>query len=347
MKIAMFVDGIAGEDPKYTTTWLAREAAARGHEVWYIEVEGFAYDPDDMLRARARRAPDGEYPTAKEFRTALVGDGAVEEWIDVGALDVLMLRNDPAVSAGEHPWTQDVGVIFGQVAARQGVLVVNHPTGLSRARNKLYFQFFPEEVRPKTLITRSTERIREFIESLDGKAVLKPVQGSGGHNVFLVNGEVSNLNQMIEAVARDGYVIAQDYLPAAAGGDIRMFLMNGVPLQRDGHYAAMRRVSGKGDMRSNMHAGGKAVKAKIGEVELRLAELVRPKLLQDGMFLVGLDIAGDKIMEINVFSPGGLHSIENLEKVAFCDLVIESLERKVHFGRLYRPRIGNRELSVL
>lgn len=347
MKIAMFVNEIAGEHPKYTTTWLAREATVRGHEVWYIEVEGFAYDPDDMIRARARRAPDGEYETGEDYLAAVAGDDAIQDWIDVEALDVLMLRNDPSVSAAEHPWTQDVGVIFGQVAARQGVLVVNHPTGLARARNKLYFQFFPKEVRPKTLITREPARIREFIESLEGKAVLKPVQGSGGKNVFLVNGEVANVNQMIEAVARDGYVIAQEYLPAAAGGDIRMFLMNGRPLERDGHYAAMRRVNVKGDMRSNMHAGGRARKAKIGEVELRLADLVRPKLIQDGMFLVGLDIAGDKIMEINVFSPGGLHSIENLEKVSFCDLVIEALERKVHYAGLYRPRIGNRELAVL
>ncbi|HLE85769.1 MAG TPA: glutathione synthetase [Thermoanaerobaculia bacterium] len=347
MKIAMFVNEIAGENPKYTTTWLAREATVRGHEVWYIEVEGFAYDPDDMVRARARRAPDGEYETSEDYLAAVAGEDAIQDWIDVQALDVLMLRNDPSVSAAEHPWTQDVGVIFGQVAARQGVLVVNHPTGLARARNKLYFQFFPQEVRPKTLITREPARIREFIESLEGKAVLKPVQGSGGKNVFLVNGEVANVNQMIEAVARDGYVIAQEYLPAAAGGDIRMFLMNGRPLERDGHYAAMRRVNEKGDMRSNMHAGGRAVKAKIGEVELRLADLVRPKLIQDGMFLVGLDIAGDKIMEINVFSPGGLHSIEHLEKVTFCDLVIEALERKVHYAGLYRPRIGNRELAVL
>ncbi len=347
MKIAMFVNDVAGEDPKYTTTWLAREATARGHEVWYLEVEGFAYDPDDMVRARARRVPDGDYETGEAYHEALVGEEAREEWIDVGSLDVLMLRNDPSVSAAEHPWTQDVGVIFGQVAARQGVLVVNHPTGLARARNKLYFQFFPEEVRPRTLITRKSDRIREFIDELDGKAVLKPLQGSGGKNVFLVDQETANLSQMIEAISRDGYVITQEYLPAAAGGDIRLFLMNGVPLQRDGHYAALHRVSGKGDVRSNMHAGGTAKKAKIGEVELRLAELVRPKLLQDGMFLVGLDIAGDKIMEINVFSPGGLHSIEHFEKVTFCDLVIDALERKIDHAKRYRPRLVNRELAVL
>lgn len=350
MKIAMFVNDLASEDPAYTTTYLAREATARGHEVWYVAVEGFAYDPDEMVRARARRVPGEEYEDGQAYLDALNGEDGVEEWIDVPGLDVLMLRNDPSISAAEHPWTQDVGVIFGQVAARQGVLVVNHPSGLARARNKLYFQFFPAEVRPKTLITREPERIRKFVDELDGNAVLKPLQGSGGKSVFLVengNGGAKNLNQMIEAVARDGYVIAQEYLPAAEGGDLRMFLMNGVPLVHDGHYAAMRRVNQGGDLRSNMHAGGKAQKAEVGETELRLAELVRPKLLQDGMFLVGLDIAGDKIMEINVFSPGGLHSIEKLEGVTFCDQVIGSLERKVEHAALYRPRLGNRDLAVL
>jgi glutathione synthase len=356
MKIAMFVNEIASEVPEYTTTWLAREATARGHEVWYVEVEGFAYDPDEMVRAKGRRVPEGgkakkgkgkEYEDGKSYLEALRGEDGIEEWVEVSALDVLMLRNDPSISASEHPWTQDVGVIFGQVAARQGVLVVNHPTGLARARNKLYFQFFPREVRPKTLITRSADRIREFIDEHDGRAVLKPLQGSGGKNVFLVSEDGSNVNQMIEAISRDGYIIAQEYLPAATEGDIRMFLMNGVPLMSDGKYAAMRRVNQSDDMRSNMHAGGKAQKAEIGETELRLAELVRPKLLQDGMFLVGLDIAGDKLMEINVFSPGGLHSIELLEKVTFCDQVIASLEKKVEQAAIYRPRLGNRELAVL
>jgi glutathione synthase len=159
--------------------------------------------------------------------------------------------------------------------------------------------------------------------------------------------DVPNLNQMIDAVARDGYVIAQEYLPAAAEGDMRLFLMNGNPLRYKGKYAAFRRVRTGGDMRSNVHAGGKIKEAKVGRTELHIAEIVRPKLVQDGMFLVGLDIVGDKLMEINVFSPGGLGSAQKQEGVNFAIGVVEALERKAEYMKFYRRDFDNVEMSTL
>jgi glutathione synthase len=100
-------------------------------------------------------------------------------------------------------------------------------------------------------------------------------------------------------------------------------------------------------MRSNMHVGGKAVKAKIGEVELRLADLVRPKLIQDGMFLVGLDIVGDKLMEANVFSPGGLGSAGALYEEDFAAAVVEALERKMLVRESYGASLPNVSLATM
>ena len=111
---------------------------------------------------------------------------------------------------------------------RRGVIVLNDPTSLALAANKMYFQLFPEEVRPATLITRDRNEIRHFAKEHGGDLVIKPLQGSGGQGVFLVRkNDLGNLNQMIEAVSRDGYVIAQEYLPEAAEGDMRLFVMNG------------------------------------------------------------------------------------------------------------------------
>ena len=152
---------------------------------------------------------------------------------------------------------------------------------------------------------------------------------------------------MVEAVSRDGYVIAQEYLPAAAEGDIRLFLMNGLPMRYKGKYAAFRRVRTGDDMRSNIHAGGRLRQAEITAEHLKLAEMVRPKLVQDGMFLVGLDIVGDKLMEINVFSPGGLGSAQKFEKVNFAHAVIEALERKVQYMSYYRRNFDNDEMATL
>jgi glutathione synthase len=152
---------------------------------------------------------------------------------------------------------------------------------------------------------------------------------------------------MIEALTRDGYVIAQEYLPAAADGDTRLFIMNGRPLRYKGKYAAFRRVRSGDDMRSNIHAGGKLRPAQVTDDHLRIAEIVRPKLVLDGMFLVGLDIVGDKLMEINVFSPGGLGSAQKFEKVNFTHAVLEALESKVGYMGFYRRNFDNVEMATL
>ena len=258
-----------------------------------------------------------------------------------------MLRNVPSDDFLKRPWATSVATEFGRLAMRHGVIVVNDPNGLSKASSKMYLQLFPEEVRPRTLITRDNREIKAFAKEL-GTIVLKPLQGSGGASVFLVRPEdMPNLNQMIDAVSRDGFVIAQEYLPAAAEGDTRLFMMNGRPLRVKGKYAAFRRVRTGGDMRSNIHAGGKLAGPQITEEALRLAEIVRPKLVQDGMFLVGLDIVGDKLMEINVYSPGGLGSAQKFAKVNFCRYVIEALRRKVDYMEFYGRNFGNVEMSNL
>ncbi|MCW8982025.1 MAG: glutathione synthase, partial [Altibacter sp.] len=144
------------------------------------------------------------------------------------------------------------------------------------------------------------------------------------------------------------FVIAQEYLPEAKNGDIRLFLMNGVPLQaEDGQYAIMKRVNASGDIRSNIHAGGRPQKAKISDQILELAEIVRPKLVQDGMFLVGIDIVGDKLMEINVFSPGGLNVMGDMYETDFSTQVIRSIEKKVHYNNTYEDYLFNSRLATL
>jgi glutathione synthase len=262
-------------------------------------------------------------------------------------LDVILLRNDPSLDAEDRPWAAHAGIVFGQLAAQRGVIVLNDPEGLGQAWNKLYFQTYPEEVRPKTLISKNPDDIREFVKSHRGKHILKPLQSSGGRNVFLLGRGNDNLNQIIETISEEGYVIAQGYLPKAEGGDVRLFMMNGKPLQVDGAIAALQRVPSDDDIRSNMHAGGEAVKAELTEAQLHVAELVRPKLIRDGMFLVGLDIVGEKILEVNVFSPGGLWSCSELHGVDFATAILEAIEKKVQIRNRHLETFSNRELATL
>ena len=347
MKIGFVVNNVSTEKSEFTTTRLAMAAHNRGHQSWLIGTGDLAFDPDEHIRARARSAPKLKYKSTSTYLEELRGPKGKPERITVDDLDVLVLRNDPADDLGRRSWAQTAGIVFGRVALRHGVIVLNDPNGLGQAINKMYFQLFPAEVRPNTLITRDRNEIKEFSRDV-GDIVIKPLQGSGGTGVFRVRkDDLGNVNQMVESITQDGYIVAQEYLPAAAEGDMRLFMMNGAPLRHRGKYAAFRRVRSGDDIRSNIHAGGTKAKAVVDDNALRIAEIVRPKLVEDGMFLVGLDIVGDKLMEINVFSPGGLGSAQKFEGVTFSPAVIAALERKVQYMSFYQRNFNNVDMATL
>jgi glutathione synthase len=348
MKIGFVVNNVLTEKANFTTTRLAMVATKLGHEAWILGVSDFVYAPDGSIHANARSVKNIKHKTLETYLGEIQGDEAIVKSIDAGALDVLMLRNDPSEETAERAWAQTPGILFGQLAIRQGVIVLNDPANLANAINKTYFQHFPEVVRPRTCISHNAEDIKNFVAEQNGQAIIKPLQGSGGTNVFLVRDtDTGNMNQMIDAVLRDGYCIAQEYLPAAQEGDVRLFVMNGRPLQKDGKYAAFRRVNKTGDIRSNMHTGGESQPAEIDDDALKLVTMIRPKLLADGMFLVGLDIVKDKLMEINVFTPGGLGSAEAATGVDFAEVVIHELESKVSFKKHYGEHISNVQIATM
>ena len=350
MQLGIIVNDIQTEQGDYTTTHLAMAATNLGHSVWYMGIADLAYEPDEKAHGYAHRVADKKYRRDETYLATLRSKKAHAERICLDELDVLLLRNDPASDVNTRPWARLAGINFARLAMRHGVIVLNDPDGLTHAINKMYLQTFPREIRPRTLITRNPEEIKQFIAEQNGWGVLKPLAGSGGRNVFLINPESgANLNQMIEAVATEDYIIAQEYLPEAVKGDTRLFLMNGIPLQCKGHYAAFHRVrhTGDRDFRSNITAGAKAEKAIVSNEMLQLAELLRPKLIQDGMFLVGLDIIGNKLMEINVFSAGGMDSLEKLEGVSFSHEVIHAIEHKVEYRQQNLQGFNNIEISML
>lgn len=348
MKIGFVVNNVSTEQATYSTTRLAMTAVNRGHEAYTLGVGDFVYAPDGSIHARARTVKGNSYENTNDFIKELQDPEGESIKIRIDDLDVLLLRNDPSEDAAERAWAQTSGILFGQLAASRGVIVLNDPVNLANAINKTYFQHFPEHVRPKTCISRNREEIKAFIEQQKDKVVIKPLQGSGGHSVFLIDeDEKANLNQMIDAVIRDGYCIVQEYLPAASEGDVRLFVLNGRPLWHEGQYAAFRRVNNSGDARSNMHTGGEAVAVEVTGKMLRLAEMVRPKLVRDGMYFVGLDIVQDKLMEINVFSPGGLGSCAHLTGVDFTVPIINDLLRKTRYKQYYGERLPNVELATL
>ena len=347
MNIVILITEFERKKSAHTTIRLARELTNRDHEVWFVTPGDFSFDPYDKLWMNASRVPGARYNQSSVYLKELT-ENPIREPISTADVDLLMLRDNPSKYSGAGQWARPTGTVFGGAAAQQGVLVLNDPTTLAQAVNKLYFQSFPREIRPLTLITRNKDEIRDFAEMLKGNMILKPLQGSGGEGVFLVKKDANyNLNQMTEALCKDGYVIAQEYLPAATKGDLRIFCMNGLPLQVKGKYAAFQRVRKGDDIRSNMHAGGTLAHADVNETVLKLCELCRPRLVADGLFLVGLDIVEDKIMEINLYCPGGLHGMEEFEGVNFSKAVARELEAKVHHARSQGRQFCNRTLATL
>lgn len=348
MKLVFVINDIATEKDNYTTIRLTRRAVEEGHDVTLASLVDITYESDGVLSASASRPRRNDYTDDADLLADLQEAGAPKERIVLGDADIMMLRADPADEIVERPWAHGSSLLFAQLVANQGVIVLNDPHHLTDASNKTYFQQYPEVVRPRTCITRDADAIRRFIEEQEGRAVIKPLQGSGGEGVFVINeGSGTNLNQMIEATTRFGYAIVQEYLPAAADGDLRLLTLNGRPFRVDGTYACFRRYNETDDARSNITAGGAIEMAVPDAAALEIAAIAAPKLIRDGMYLAGLDIVGDKMMEINVDTPGGIGQAEDLTGKDFTGAILHDLEHKVMLRKQYRGTFSNRDIAMM
>src|SRR5215831_4994990 len=312
MRICFVVNSARTQKASYTTLHLAFAAYRRGHDVAFAAADAFSQGEGTDIVAEVVRPKPGRLRDAAAYAKALTGPDAPREDARLVDFDVIFLRNNPNAGTDEGE-RFNPALDFGRRLKQLGVLVVNDPDGLGRAGSKMYLAGFPVELRPKTLVTRSIERVRAFLRELDGPAIIKPLSGFGGKNVFYVaRGQSANLPQMISAVRRSGYVIVQEYLPLVAKGDKRVLLLGGTPLCVHEVFAAYKRMRPKDDIRNNMHVGGARRRTAFSEAEQCICDLLRPRLVADGLYLVGVDLVGDKILEINVFAPGGIHNINEL-----------------------------------
>jgi glutathione synthase len=326
MRIAFLVNEVVTEVDEYTTTRLARAAVQGGHQVWYVGVGDAELRGDGQLVARAHAAEFKRGDTLKRFMERVKERDA--ERIVMDDLDALFLRNESLEDLQERPWASPLGVVLGHMLKARGVTVVNDPMSLVRATSKLYLEEFPEKIRPRSLATRDAEAIERFVAEV-GHSVVKPLYGAKGRNVFVIEDEdEANLAQITEAVLQDGYALVQQFVDGGADGDVRIFLLEGQILAQDGTLAAFQRVPTGNDPRANISKGGRPRPLEIGDVERGIVETMSEKLVADGMFFVGIDVIGDKVVEINAESPGGMQAVERLYETDVCPTVIEALERR-------------------
>ena len=323
MRFVFLVNDAVQIEAKQTTAMLIAQAARQGFEVFVCDVTNLSCSSDGIPVAWARKLTMRSYPSL-ETLVHQIAIARVTEVLLTDA-DVLMIRTNPARDPGKQ-WAHALALKLAMWCKEKGVVVINDPIGLMRASSKLYLLEMPASARPKTLISQQHQEIVLFIERLSGPAVLKPLEGTRGNDVFFVSSAADkNLNQIIDVILRQSAVMVQEFIPEADKGDTRVVVFNGDILKVDGHIAAINRVPGKGELRSNIHAGGTAQPGIITDAMSEAVALIGPRLVQDGLALVGLDFIGRKIIEINVFSTGGFRDAERFGNVSFSEKVITAL----------------------
>lgn len=345
-----FVLSDVEQEPCGTSVVMIKKAHQRGHTVYVMNVGGFNFVHGEPIHIQCKKIPKSlDFESREEFWDQVKDKKMKWKMVSTANLDVLFLRNNPTEETDDRHWAEHSGIAFARMVQQQGVIVLNDANAMSHAFiDKLYFEELPEVIKPDSLITRSKKELLKFWEDSGKKMVLKPLEGSGGQDVYLIDKEKKNLNQIVEGLTSKGYVIAQEFLPEVSKGDVRIILMNGKILEEDGKKAVIRRVNkDKSEFRSNLALGAKAKPAKLTPAMQRIVDLTAPKLIRDGFFFVGLDIVKDKLIEINVLSPGGLDYCESIGLPEFTDTVIEAIERKVEYKKFYANSFSNKELATM
>ncbi len=294
---------------KDTTFVMMLEAQKRGHQVLYFTREDLYIEhgrPRSMMHQVELARPNKK--TDSHFR--LISSAEQE----LGDLDIVFMRKDP-------PFTIDYVYLthfLDMVPSR--TVVANRPSGLRSANEKLYSQHFPQAI-PKSLVTRDIERLKAFTEEL-GKIVVKPLDAMGGLKIFVVDQKDRNRNVILETVTDQGreWILAQEYLPASRKGDKRIIMLSGEPI------GATLRVPDAADHRGNIHVGGTCVKTTLTPRDRELCSMVGPWLRREGLHLVGLDVIGKYITEINVTSPTGVQEINRLDGVCLENRIMDFME---------------------
>ncbi len=311
MRFLFIVDPLPSlKASKDSSIAMMRAAQARRHEVWATTVDALAWMTDAGVQADALRlqVADDDQPWFAEVARAT---------LRLADVDAVLMRKDPPfdIEYVTATWLLEQ-------AEREGARVFNRPAALRDHSEKVSLAEFARFV-PKTLVTRDARQLAAFIDA-GRDTILKPIDGMGGSGVFRVRADDPNRNVIIETLTGDGArtVMAQAYLPAIAEGDKRILIVGGdvVPY-------ALARLARPGETRANLAAGGTGVARPLTPRDREIAEALAPVLAARGLLLVGLDVIGEHLTEINVTSPTCMVEIRTQTGFDVAAMFITALER--------------------
>lgn len=311
MKFLFVMDPLARIQIDGDTTFaMMLESQSRGHEVWFCEPNHLGLEHEKAVAATwpatVRRLKGDHY---------LLGPQAIR---GLDSFDAVFMRKDPPF---------DMDYFYATLIlerARESTLVLNDPRGLRETNEKLSVLQFPSLTAPM-IVTRESSRLRAFLAEQGGEMVIKPLDASGGFGVFHVRQGDPNTGSILEQATNLGrrWTVAQKYLPAVREGDKRIVLVDGEVL------CSVLRVPAPDEARGNLHVGAKPKATTLSDREKMIVDVVGPKLRDQGFFLVGLDVIGGFLTEINVTSPTGILEANVLYNDRFEVKLIDKLEAKV------------------
>jgi len=311
MKLAIVLDPLDTlKTYKDSTFAMMREAARRGHELHVLMQQ------DVVLR-------DGR---VLGFAQPLTLTGMSDAWYEAGRAEEVPLNRFDAVLMRKDP-PFDMEYIYStyllELAEAEGARVLNRPRAVRDFNEKLAIAKFPQFTAP-TLVTRQAQLIKEFLRE-HGDIILKPLDAMGGASVFRVHKEDRNVNVIIETITQleKKTIMAQRYIPEIAQGDKRILLINGEPVPH-----ALARIPMPGETRGNLAAGGTGVAQPLSARDREIAETLGPQLRGLGLFLVGLDVIGDYLTEVNVTSPTGFQEITAQTGFDVAAMFVDAIERE-------------------
>lgn len=311
MKIAFLADPLSSfKIYKDSTFAMMAEAARRGHEVY-------------AFQQRHMALKDGKV-TAHVSRIHLTGDA--HDWYkadpsedtSLAAFDAVIQRKDPPF---------DMEYVYGtyllQLAEKQGAKVFNKPSAIRDHNEKLSIAQFSQFTAP-TLVTSDETRLRDF-QAEHGDVILKPLDGMGGAGIFRIKADGLNLGSVIETLTQLGArtIMAQRYIPDIVKGDKRILLIDGKPVPY-----ALARIPQAGEVRGNLAAGGTGVAQPLSQRDREIAEALGPELASRGLLLVGLDVIGDYLTEVNVTSPTCFQEITQQTGFQVASMFIDAVEAR-------------------
>ncbi|WP_277751701.1 glutathione synthase [Oecophyllibacter saccharovorans] len=305
-----------------STFALMLEAQRRGHEL-------YVYAPTSLtLREGVGSGAAGAGRVQARARPVKVqrvhGDHAQfgpEETVDLGDMDVILMRQDPPFDMGYITATHLLEHIDGTGPGK--ALVVNNPAAVRNAPEKLLVTHFPH-LMPPTLVTWDPQAIADF-RARYGDIILKPLYGNGGAGIFRVKPDDENFSSLLEmhfTRSREPLMV-QRYEPAVRQGDKRIILVDGHPI------GAINRIPAQGEARSNMHVGGRAESVALTPRDREICEAIGPYLRQHGLIFTGIDVIGDWLTEINVTSPTGLQELDRFDGINSAGLVWDAIDKRL------------------